>query len=125
MTDVPGNHRLFTFAIPLDPATISRMASITLRGRGREVVRSALGRDPVAARSARAARAPAVRRAAGGAVTLAWDATTHPAVMVRDAQTGTILSIARGGRASVANSSSDLELLLSDGVRTTRTRIQP
>jgi hypothetical protein len=37
--------------------------------------------------------------------------------MVRDPATGTILSFARGGVASVATDAASLELVLSDGVR--------
>jgi hypothetical protein len=125
LPDVAGDQRHFAFAVPLDASASDRLATVTLRGRGREIARSARGRDPAAQVPAVAApRAPAARRA-GASVSVEWDATVHPAVMVRDARTGAILSIARGGRTSIANSASDLELLLSDGVRTTRTRIRP
>jgi hypothetical protein len=123
--DVPGDTRLFAFAVPLDPSALDRLAVVKLGGRGRQVSRSAHGREQAAVAHVLATpRAPTARRV-GDAVTVQWDAATHPAVMVRDAKTGTVLSIAHGGRASVVNSSSDLELLMSDGVRTTRTRIRP
>src|SRR5688572_5172927 len=123
LADIPGDHRQFAFAIPVDGATLERLAALRLRGRGREVRHSAHS-QLAAAQLAPGPRAPLARQA-GPTVSVEWDAAAHPAVMVRDAQTGTILSIARGGRASVANTVSDLELLMSDGVRTTRTRIRP
>ena len=123
LADVPGDHRQFAFAIPLDPATRDRLVTVRLRGRGREVGHTTRGRMS-AALTGPAPQARAARRA-GEAVAVEWDAVTHPAVMVRDARSGAILSIARDGRAIVTDSGSELELLLSDGVRTTRTRIRP
>jgi hypothetical protein len=55
-------------------------------------------------------------RAAGG-VALRWDTAAHPMIMVRDVRTGEVLSFARGGNVVVPADGSEIELLMSDGVR--------
>jgi hypothetical protein len=40
-------------------------------------------------------------------------------VVVRDAKTGEVLSLARGGATTVETAATDFELTLSDGVRST------
>ena len=42
-------------------------------------------------------QSPSVRRLASGGTGIQWDAGAHPMVMVRDARTGEVLSLARGG----------------------------
>ncbi len=54
---------------------------------------------------------------APGQVAVSWDGAAHPMALVRDARTGEILSFARGGSATVWTDRDDLELVLSDGVR--------
>ncbi|HEX8243416.1 MAG TPA: hypothetical protein VF541_07975 [Longimicrobium sp.] len=44
--------------------------------------------------------------------------------MVRDPRTGQVLSFARGGAAQVRTDAPELELLFSDGVRTTPRRVR-
>ena len=59
-----------------------------------------------------------MRRAANG-TSITWNAQRYPLAVVRDPKTGEILSLARGGAATIETSASDLELTLSDGVRST------
>ena len=56
----------------------------------------------------------------GSRVRVTWDAAQHPMVMVRDAATGQILSFARGGTAEVTTQRGELEVVLSNGVTSTR-----
>jgi hypothetical protein len=68
-----------------------------------------------------AAPAPAdvrLEARAGNRVRITWDATRHPIVMVRDAQTGDVLSIGRGGAVELPAGlpSGLLQVLRSDGV---------
>lgn len=58
-----------------------------------------------------------VQRAAGGKVTLRWDAVAHPMVMVRDPDTGEVLSLARGGNVELSTLKGQVDLVLSDGVK--------
>jgi hypothetical protein len=50
-------------------------------------------------------------------VLLSWDAEAEPLVVVRNAATGVILSLARGGRVELPTEADALDLLLTDGIR--------
>jgi hypothetical protein len=54
---------------------------------------------------------------ASGTVQLTWDAERYPMALVRDPDTGEILSFARGGSAMFVPGSDRVELLFSDGIR--------
>jgi hypothetical protein len=56
---------------------------------------------------------------AGNCVRITWDAKRHPMVMVRDVETGDVLSIGRGGAVELPAGlppGDRLQVLLSDGV---------
>jgi hypothetical protein len=54
-----------------------------------------------------------------------WNSAASRAALIRDLRSGAILSIARGGTIDVHTSSDDLEVTLSDGVKSVRSRIRP
>jgi len=54
-----------------------------------------------------------------------WDARHYPRVLVRNPVTGQILSFLSGTGSSVAWSGGEIEILLSDGVRTRTERLSP
>jgi hypothetical protein len=62
-------------------------------------------------------------RQEGNMVRLRWDASAYPMIMVRDPDTGEVLSFARGGSTLVPTSKSQLDLDVSDGVRSQRRRV--
>ncbi len=119
-----GGDAAFVFAVPISDAQAGRLASLRLSGRGSQTVRS---RAPSAVRpqvrQQRTMQPAQVRRVAGGKIAVKWDATAHPMVVVRDPHTREILSFARGGRVQVASRSGELELVLSDGVRSIVRRV--
>ena len=47
---------------------------------------------------------------------LRWDGAAHPMVMVRDPDTGEVLSFARGGDMEIATTKRELDVVLSDRV---------
>ena len=53
-----------------------------------------------------------------GKVHLGWDHGTWPTVIVRDPATGEVLSLASGGSVELTTRLPELELLMSDGLRT-------
>ena len=55
---------------------------------------------------------------------LRWDATKSPMIMVRDAVTGDVLSLARGGSAEVAAARDELSLTVSGRVRSHELRVR-
>jgi hypothetical protein len=112
--DNPDGSRHFAFAVPLEPERASRIGSLRLAGPGVQV--AALRPQAGPAQQGVAPGDVALRRDQGG-VTLTWDAAAHPMIMVRDPSTGHVLSFARGGRARVWTDKSELDLVLSNGVR--------
>jgi hypothetical protein len=53
-----------------------------------------------------------------------WDRGAHAMAMVRDPDTGEVLAFAREGEVEVVTGKPQLDLLLSDGVKTRRQRLQ-
>lgn len=121
IADVTSGERHFAFAVPVSSAAAARLATIELAGEGRRTIRRA--RQPLAPRTPLTmARVRAAR--VNGEVDLRWDVAEHPMALVRDARTGRILSFARGGRAALATDADEVELVLSDGVRSYGTRVR-
>jgi hypothetical protein len=107
--------RHFAFAIPMDEATQGELASIRLTGGG---ARSATMQAGVAPGGVAAAvNAVDATIGASGSVNVRWGAGAARMALIRDRATGQVLSFARGGSASVRARSGDIEVTVSDGVR--------
>jgi hypothetical protein len=119
--DDPRGGRHFAFAVPLDETTAGRLESLRLSGPG---VGAGAMRRTAAARGAVSAGGPARLSYAAGGMALRWDAVAHPAVMVRDALTGEVLSFGRGGQVVLPAGRSEADLVLSDGVRSRHARVR-
>jgi hypothetical protein len=125
VADAPGNQRNFVFAVPLSSAAVDRISSLRLSGLGRESMISraaATGGGPQLNAGLRADSVE-VQRVSGGDVRLRWNARTTPMIMVRDPATGEILSLARGGDVRLSTSQAEVELVLSDGVKSRIKRV--
>lgn len=125
VADGPEGERHFAFTVPQRALPMDRLAQVRLFAGGKQArVRTRVapsgGLQPVPPRFS-------VSRAGAGRVALSWSEEEHPVVMVRDPRTNQVLSFARGGATQVATDAAELELLFSDGVRTTprRVRLQP
>jgi hypothetical protein len=109
----------FAFAIPLDQARAAQLGSVRLTGPGIQVAAV----TQAAKRLQRGAAQDTVTvRGEVGAVTLQWDPAAHPMVMVRDPDTGGVLSFARGGNARVLTGKNAVDLEVSNGVQSHRVR---
>ncbi|MES2524566.1 MAG: hypothetical protein V4617_17840 [Gemmatimonadota bacterium] len=119
LADTPaGTEQSFAFVVPVSAAAQAGLASVELRGNGRET------RAAVAGAAAEAAVAAASLEGAGtGRARLRWNADKAPLVVVRDPQTGQVLSFARGGDVTVWTSRSELDLG-TPGRRTRGSRAQ-
>jgi hypothetical protein len=126
VADDPRGNRHFAFAVPLQPASAARLDAMRLSVPGHRAVsiRAAGGGAPVAP----TAPVADVRttRVGPGRVSMRWDASVHPMVMVRDPSTGEVLSFAEGGQVEVATDRDDMDVQLSNGVggRSMRVRVQ-
>jgi len=114
--------RHFAFAIPMDEATQGELASIRLSGPGVSptVMQASLAPGGVAA----AISAVDATAMPSGAVRVQWGATAARMALIRDGRTGEILTFARGGNAQIRTGATDLELIMSDGVRSTRREVR-
>jgi hypothetical protein len=117
--DDPRSNGHFAFALPLDQRRASQLTSVRLSGPGGMVVNT----RTTASLQAEAAGPVITARREGGSVVLQWNALVHPTIIVRDPDTGNVLSFARGGSARVWTSKGELDLELSDGVRSQRLRL--
>jgi hypothetical protein len=116
VADAQAAQQSFAFAIPLPAAKAARLSSLRLTGGGNQAVsqlQTAVQPDSVQ-----------LRPVAGGRLALRWNAQAHPMVMVRDRQTGEVLSFARGGSVELPASKRQIDLLLSNGVNSRLKRIQ-
>ncbi|MFL5534663.1 MAG: CARDB domain-containing protein [Gemmatimonadales bacterium] len=118
--DAGQNSRYFAFAVPLDHATATRLGTVRLTGPGTQLaaVRQSaelLQRGPVQDRI--------TARREMGTIALQWNAALHPMLIVRDPDTGEVLSFARGGNARVWTGKGAVDLEVSNGVLSHRERL--
>ncbi|MDX1999043.1 MAG: hypothetical protein SF066_15105, partial [Thermoanaerobaculia bacterium] len=105
--------RGFTALVPLSRA--GRWAAWRLEVDGRVVAERRVAR----AAGQRFAAAPRAFRTDDDTLLVAWDAEAQPLALLRDADSGEVLSFARGGRLEMATRAQRVEVLLSDGVDST------
>ncbi len=118
--DADQNTKYFAFAVPIDHTTAARLGTVRLTGPGTRLaaVRQSaelLQRGPVPDRI--------TARRETGTIALQWNAAAHPMLIVRDPDTGEVLSFARGGNARVWTGKSAVDLEVSNGVQSHRERL--
>jgi hypothetical protein len=114
---IPGSAS-FSYAIPARIAQPERLMRLELTG-----PEGTVGRRSRAARPSEPQPRVGIRSVARG-VGLDWDASEHPAALVRDSRTGQVLSIARGGKVVLPTDGRPIDVLLSDGVRSKRPELR-
>src|SRR4051812_1790211 len=123
IADLPGTHRSFAFTLPLSDAQSARLTSIRLSGEGRVAdISAAAVTSPTTAPVPPGE--PQLRRQTSARVALRWDPRPYPMIMVRDPDTGDVLSFARGGEVQVVTGKSRVDLVLSNGVQSIRKRVR-
>jgi hypothetical protein len=124
VADLPGGQKNFVFAVPVTDARARQLTTLRLRGPGRETVRRTP--PPLSSQQPQRGVKPLgveLQRLSRGGTGIRWDARVHPMVMVRDAQTGEVLSLARGGSVELPGLRREVDLVLSDGVRSSTKRV--
>lgn len=108
-----ASDQTFAFVVPMASWHGVALSRLRLTARGQQVEY----------RSAGAGAAPTAQRMASDKVRL--NTPAGRVTLVRDASTGQILTIARGGMVEVKTASEELDITVSDGVRSLRSRIRP
>lgn len=118
LADLPGPPEYqFSMVLPLGDATLDRLAALRVVGPGRSAERVAAGGPPGGP------TIPAARPVSGAVRRLTWDVRQYPGALVRDAATGQVLSIARGGDALLVTGAGELDVQFSDGIQIARRRV--
>ncbi|HEV2084441.1 MAG TPA: hypothetical protein VGR09_05115, partial [Gemmatimonadales bacterium] len=112
--------RHFAFAVPLNQTSAARLASLRVNGPSGTAAATSLSVGRIA--RATVPDSITVRREAG-AVALEWNTSARRMIMVRDPDTGEVLSFARGGKARVRTTKGSLDLVVSDGVQSEAKRV--
>jgi len=116
-----GSDEYFAFVIPLELLGGASPARLRLSSAGRQADLTAMtsrSRTQMADDFE-----PTARRTSPSRIRVLWRDAPGRGVLIRNAQTGAILSFARGGKAEVLTSARSVDLVLSDGVRSARRRL--
>jgi hypothetical protein len=104
-----GHERHFLLALPYDAALLDALGGLNIL-KGGQVLTS------LRTATATMAIQPDLLRLSEDKVQLTWDASVHPTVMVRDADSGEVIAILDGGQQSFATRAKSFDVVLSDGV---------
>jgi hypothetical protein len=116
VADMPNDEpKQFAFVVPLDAALIDAVDSMHVMKGESEL---ALQKSKAATQSQAAMKIFRVASLPNRQAEIHWDAITHPVAMLRDAKTGEVRGFLRGGDATVDDVPDNLEIQLSDGVKT-------
>jgi uncharacterized repeat protein (TIGR02543 family) len=107
-----GRERHFVVALPLEAPILEAVISLSVLRDGRVMT----GLRGLAKAARLTAAPPEARRLATEQIQVRWDATLHPAALVRDADTGEVIAILGGGSHTLATRAKRVEVVLSDGV---------
>jgi len=115
--------RSFAFVVPKSALRGRSLATLRLSGRGRVAELRSSAASVEALRTDRA-ESPRVRRSTGRTARLSWSGSSVRGVLVRDVRTGDVLSFVRGGTAAFETAANEVELVMSDGVRSRASRVR-
>jgi hypothetical protein len=117
--------RHFAMAIPVSETDRAAMAVIRVRGpSGTTFVDRGRARSMAAGWMRQAAAATRVQGQAQGRASLSWSTDAFRAALVRDVATGAVLAIAREGELTLGANPREVEVILSDGVRSQTVRVR-
>jgi hypothetical protein len=120
IADGAGRTQHFAFTIPLDEARTAQLQTVRVSDPGGRV--SSQSRSVAPPLSPTVTAQDLVVQPEARGVTIRWNPAAHPMVMVRDPDTGQVLSFARGGNARVYTEKRQVDLEVSDGIRSQRLR---
>jgi hypothetical protein len=116
--DVSEVEEHFAYAIPLSQIPVNRIASLTLTAPGRQPqTRTSLGANITSAQVN-------VTAVSSGMTRFRWNTHASPLLVITDAQTGQILSLATSGDAVVRTSAQSFKVKASNGVRSVEMQLR-
>jgi hypothetical protein len=123
----PEGASSFATVVPLTEAAQERLHTIRVTGPGirADTRRGRFAGAPGEARALAAGRASAfaaLPAARGRETEVVWDRQRYPLVVVRDAESGRVVALARQGRMTLPAPADRLTFDVSDGVRSVRAR---
>jgi hypothetical protein len=117
VADAVDEQEHFAFAVPINPTTAAGIRRLVLTSpRGASELNSS------AALRAGPAPTPDMRRVAGR-IEVRWDVSSAPMVLLRDAASGEVLALGRGGALQVPDRGAETEVYVSYGVGSRRLRL--
>jgi hypothetical protein len=123
VADAPTPTQHFAFVIP--QSTLSGAGLSVLQLTGPAGTSASLRSSGAADNAALVDAAATATRRTAGLVEVRWDAARYPLAVIRSTVTGEILSFARGGAVSVPDAGAEIEVIVSDGVRSAARRLVP
>ncbi|HEX3321672.1 MAG TPA: IPT/TIG domain-containing protein [Terriglobales bacterium] len=115
--------RLFSFVLPLSAAGMRSVAGLRLATRDGQELTRRVTRESTPELSEAAPQAETAVQTIelpNHSMQFRWDAERYPVLMIRDQKTGEVRGFLRGGQAEMEDAPADLDLQLSDGVRSRR-----
>jgi hypothetical protein len=126
LADVPSAaERHFEFVIPLGQDGALALSRIELdAGEGLRMAREARLSANALREALDGARMLALERTGPGEIRLRWNSTDFPVLQLRDPDTGAVLAVARHGEITLATERTELDLTVSEGVRSASRRVR-
>lgn len=117
-TGEEDGNRGFAFALPMDRFPAAELRVVRILEHGREVARQESRAWSMDAPQAMHPPALTTVRGPRGQTRIEWDSERHPLLVVRDPNSGRILSLARGGAVTLPYApAGGVEAVVSDGVQ--------
>ena len=118
VADAPDpNEQTFAFAVPLAMLQGMDLDRLRLTAPGGQLERRASGQSL-------AGETPTLSATSPGRVRVSWNSALRGA-LIRNARTGQVVSIARGDSVELPAGTDELDVVLSDGLRSVKSRVRP
>ncbi len=117
--------RHFAFAIPVSQVDRESLASLRVRGARSATTLTRAAGARVPREQLRLSASTTALRTTGDRAEVAWPTAAFSGALVRNARTGVVLGISMNGPVSIDRAVGEVEVILSDGVRSEVIRVRP
>ena len=121
VADLPNTSlRIFSFVVPMSTEVLNNVHSLRILRAQQELAN--VQRNGMLPQAANTAEAIQMQSLSNRRLQLTWNARAYPVLMLKDARTGEVRGFARGGSAIIQDAPDQLEVHISDGVRSLQLR---